>query len=256
MIEKRNWIEIKYAALKRKYLWLNSKKYQVKLVAEYPKSGGTWLTQMLGDLTDLHYYRNSTPELKSCILHGHHNYNNCFYKPIFITRDYRDIIVSFYHHMILGSFIPEKERIRNIKKIGISDPSDVSFNLQSFIDYLENKKRINLKKSSWTSMTKSYLNNIKKVHIVKYEDLVDNPHKVLKACIDFWGYSVSKNKIEKVIHKYDFKNQTKRGLGESKKGDFLRKGGYGDYKNYFSKDLSEKIFKENEYLFKLLDYEK
>src|SRR6266542_1350612 len=69
MKDNRSYISKKYAALKRYYMWYCvSKKLDLILVSEFPKSGGTWYCQMLSDYLQLPYPRNRTPRLEKNVL--------------------------------------------------------------------------------------------------------------------------------------------------------------------------------------------
>ena len=54
--------EIRWYALKRKLMWWGlANIYDAYLVAEFPKSGGTWFSQMLAEYLCLPFSRNTLP---------------------------------------------------------------------------------------------------------------------------------------------------------------------------------------------------
>lgn len=42
------------------------------LVVEYPKSGGTWLGQLISSYLDIPFPRNTFPKLNNSLFHGHY----------------------------------------------------------------------------------------------------------------------------------------------------------------------------------------
>jgi hypothetical protein len=46
--------------------------FRTYLVNEYPKSGGTWLGQMLAEVFQIPFPRNRLPVFRSAIMHGHY----------------------------------------------------------------------------------------------------------------------------------------------------------------------------------------
>lgn len=45
--------------------------FPLYMVNEYPKSGGSWVGEMLGDAFGVPFPRNRLPILRSSIMHGH-----------------------------------------------------------------------------------------------------------------------------------------------------------------------------------------
>jgi len=48
-----------------------SGKMSLYIANEYPKSGDTWIGQMLADVIGVSFLRNCLPKLESSIMHGH-----------------------------------------------------------------------------------------------------------------------------------------------------------------------------------------
>jgi hypothetical protein len=65
-----------------------------------PKSGGSWLGQMLGELIGLPFPRNRLPVLRPSIMHGHYLYFPTMKNVFVALRDGRDIMVSFYYYSL------------------------------------------------------------------------------------------------------------------------------------------------------------
>lgn len=245
MKDRRSKIEIKYAGVKRLLMWhYLGKKQKYVLVSEFPKSGGTWFSQLISEVLKMDFPRNQTPKFKDCILHGHHLYHSNFGKMIGIIRDGRDVMVSAYFHFLIEN---DRNSIRTINKmrsrLKFSDYTDVRENMPAFISYMFEDFTIKWSHFSWADCIESFSKNDLTL-IVKYESLLSNAEAELTRSIDFLGFEpVESKEISKAIEKYSFKNQTNRLPGEEDSRSFLRKGVSGDWLNYFSLEAKE-LFNE------------
>lgn len=243
------------------------------LVTEYPKSGGTWLGQLVSSYHDLPFPRNKLPKIEESILHGHRlpnkatkNLKNVFW----LVRDGRDVMISQYYHSLIWNeknSINPKDVYYNRKKLNFNDFEDIQTNLPVFIEYLFTNKPSKFQNytfmGNWTSFNQSWLDYVEKfspsnVLMIKYESLLNDSINELERICD-WTNTDAKvdiSKIQDVIDKYSFKNQTNRDNGKENTNSFLRKGISGDWKNYFNKECVE-IFKHyaGDMLIKL-NYEK
>ena len=70
------------------------------IVNEYPKSGGTWVGQMLSHALDVPFPRNCLPNFSSCVMHGHYLKPWGMKNVVIVWRDGRDMMVSWYHHCL------------------------------------------------------------------------------------------------------------------------------------------------------------
>ena len=240
-----NPITQKYNSLIRYILWhFMAKKLDLIHVVEYPKSGGTWLTQLLSDYLGIYYPRNVVPKFRKSVIHGHYEYNSAFNKTICVIRDGRDIAVSYYHHMLLGNEkIPKRITTANRKKLGFKNPEDVKANLPEFIRYLNEDYTRRFNRHRWHDFVESYSKE-QDVLMVKYEDMLADTSSVLIKCLEFLGEKeVDNERLGLTIEKYSFKRQSQREAGEENKKSFLRKGISGDWKNYFTPEAVN-VFKQ------------
>ena len=100
------------------------------IIVEYPKSGGTWLGQLMSGYLELPFPRNKFPTLLRSIYHSHYQPKYLIPKNrkiLWLVRDGRDISVSFYYHQTLWS---------NKNKL---DPKTVSYTRKklAFKDYMD-----------------------------------------------------------------------------------------------------------------------
>lgn len=64
------------------------------VVNEYPKSGGTWVGQMLGRALNVPFPRNRFPVPRSSIMHSHYLDPRGLRNVVLAWRDGRDVMVS------------------------------------------------------------------------------------------------------------------------------------------------------------------
>ncbi len=260
MLDTRNIISKKISSLKVYYLWhYASRKLDLTLVSEYPKSGGTWLCQMLSEYLAIPFPRISTPKFEKSLLHGHYLYSPSFNRIVYQIRDGRDVIVSLYNHMYFGTSILSDFAMNIYKrKAPFNDFDNIHENLPVFIEYLFTKFTISGKQANWSDFMQSYLNRPNVIY-AKYENLLQHTEEELKRIIialEGENHILNEKKIKQVVEKYSFKSLSQRKRGEENKSHFLRKGIAGDWKNYFSREASQ-VF--NHYAGKeliLLGYEK
>ena len=218
-----------------------SKTFPLYIVTEYPKSGGSWVSQMLSDYLNVPFPRNQFPKFQSSIMHGHYLYFPTMKNVFVILRDGRDIMVSFYYHCL---FKNERFNARLVeitrRDLEFDDYDDIKNNLPVFIKYLFTHKRHS--KFTWSTFVQNWID--KDVAFIRYENLLQDPIREVSSAI----YEVCKLKTDEIrlgqiAEKYSFKNLTKRNQGEENKHSFLRKGISGDWKNKFSSEAKQ-VFNE------------
>lgn len=207
------------------------------VVNEFPKSGGTWLSQMLSDALDLPFPQNRLPNLNSCIMHGHYLSGAQGKRMVVLWRDGRDVVVSMYHHYL---FLSGKGMPRIEKKIGnkldFTDPQDLISNLPRFLEFAFKDKVT--PKYSWSDHVDSWSD--KEATFVRYEDLRINTCEELgRVVLEVTGNEANYEELARIIDKYSFENQSGRKPGKEDKSSFVRKGIVGDWRNHFTKESRE-----------------
>ena len=226
------------------------------LIVEYPKSGGSWLGQLLSSYLNLPFRRNTMPNFTRSINHGHYlpaknfkNINQIYY----LVRDGRDVMVSEYFHCLIWNdknILNPKDVIYHRKQLAFKDYEDIRNNLPKFIDYKFNHKPnrlVNfLGNTNWALFNQiwlDYYNNNPNVIMTSYEKLLENTEKELYNILSkLLSDNIDMKKLSEIIQNYSFSNQSKRKQGTEDKSKFLRKGISGDWKNYFNKSSAE-VFK-------------
>ena len=203
------------------------------VVNEYPKSGGSWLSQMLAEDLDIPYPRNRLPMIGTCLMQCHVLNPMGMKNVVIIWRDGRDIAVSFYHHLLIGhEFKASHQSKDTAKRLGISDPRDIMENMPKFLEAMMTAKVGT--SFTWPQFVNTW-NKRKDVVETRYEDLLaDTKGELERLTNRLSKHNVDQTKISRIVDKYSFTAQSGRKHGEERKGSFLRKGISGDWKNCFS----------------------
>ena len=215
-----------------------SKSLPLYLVTEFPKSGGTWYSQMLAECLDLPFARNhNPPKFESCVMYGVSLYNRRLHNVSVVMRDGRDVMVSSYYHFLFHNnvnlpYAVEKKR----RHLQFDDYDDIKTNMPRFIEYMfsEFAKSPSFR-CTWASFVDSWHN--RDATIVKYEEmLADGTGTLCRAVSELTGQPADREKVASIVEAYSFKNLTGRQPGQIEKGNFIRKGVAGDWKNHFTRE--------------------
>ncbi len=227
--------------LKRLVMWHGlSGALPIYLVPEYPKSGGTWFSQMLSDCLELPFPRNSTPaKIQPCILSGHHLYSPRFKNVTVVIRDGRDIMVSAYYYMLNKNEINKQFGVDHYRKhLVFDDYDDIRGNMPRFIEQLFDTHVKETFHFSWSQFIDDWLCH--DVAVVKYEDLLTNAAQILVDTTHrLTGKELGIDRANEIVENYSFKKLSGRKQGQENKKSFVRKGIAGDWKNHFSVEACE-----------------
>lgn len=210
-------------------------------LVSYPRSGNTWMRFLLGSLLyeeridwnnfeeyipDI--YRNTDKELKKLqrprVLKSHHPYDKRYNKVIYLVRDVRDVLVSYYKfHLKFG-------KIKDGYSLDEFIIDFVSGNLDDF--------------GTWGENVEGWIGNRNKVKygflLIRYEDLLDDTYGEIIKVLEFLNCKVEKDKINDAIEWSSFSNMRKLENNQKdsqlfKNADrdikFVNKGKFGTWKN-------------------------
>ena len=148
-------------------------------------------------------------------------------RAIYFVRNPLDVLVSFAYH----SAKPVSKMIESLNN------TDYAFCDKN--DKLQNQLRQLL--GSWSDHVKSWTEQIEiPVHVVRYEDMINDTLKYFKSAVEFIGLEKSEDQVKQALGKSDFSvlsaQELKEGFREKmiKSKSFFRKGQIGDWKNHLS----------------------
>lgn len=225
------------------------------VVNEYPKSGGTWIGQMLSSSLEVPFPRNCIPKFESSIMHGHHFHHFGLNNVLCVWRDGRDVLVSWYYHCLF------KNERRNSKLVDIvrsdiqfDDYFDIRSNLPRFIDYVFNNQKHPA--YSWAEFVRKWYGRNDVVY-VRYEDMLKNgPSELMRITYELNKSSITDAHAKRIVAEYSFSKLSGRERGDENMNSFMRKGIAGDWVNHFSPEARRMFdsFAGDELI--LLGYEK
>lgn len=230
----------------------------------YPKSGTTWVGFLLANLIhgkqatslNLRTYLKYIPDINNLYFDGsdlsqysdtpdprffsiHSSYDPSFSRVIYVMRDPRDVLVSYWYHAKLLKMKPW-------------------CNL-TLDEYIVNSQHW---PSAWHEHVRRWvLGRHKNVVAVKYEDLAKKPVDNVKRILDFIDFRCNEKAIKHAITTSSFENmkslEEKYGSGkhaDSLKG-FIRQGKAGSWRDEISYDSLVALEKKFGSVMKAVGYE-
>ena len=222
------------------------------MLASYPKSGNTWTRFLVANLIssesvtfnniekivpDIYQWDNAYLQRieRSRILKSHECFDPKYHKVIYIVRDPRDVVISYWFHCIKF------------------DKVDANISLDDFVDLFVYGKLDTY--GSWGENVGSWLgarHENSNFILVRYEDLImDSPHEMRRIAAlincdssdDNILQAISNSSLDK-MKAMERKNGSQwKALANSKKKDmpFVRKGQKGGWKDELSVQSINKI---------------
>ncbi|MDG5466839.1 sulfotransferase domain-containing protein [Deltaproteobacteria bacterium IMCC39524] len=231
-------------------LW--GEKFPFWYVCEYPKSGGTWLGQILSDYLRLPFIGHATifPIGMSSVIHNHWGFNRKLKRCFYLYRDGRDVMVSLYFHRMRAIKTEYdkpfnramEKRYKQLYGVGF-DPDDIVSNLPIFIQSEFQYPR--MARLNWRDHVNAWrAGDGDKVVLLSYEEMHNDPASTLLRCLaSFSENQVDQSALDEAITRNSFQAKTKRARGEEDRNSFVRKGIVGDWKNHFNRESAE-VFDE------------
>lgn len=234
LVVKSNVLRVKQeAAVRYGMVHLLSGIMPLYVVNEYPKSGGSWLAQMLSEALDVPFPRNQVPGPRPSILHGHYLRSWGMRNVVAVWRDGRDVMVSWYHQCLFSHQRGNEHLVEAVRKeLPLRDYDDLRESLPAFIEYSFTRQKHPA--FSWTDFWNQW-HNRKGVTHVRYEDmLTDAARELRRVHCGLTGRELDADQAAEIAARFSFSNQSGRKPGDEDKASFLRKGIAGDWRNQFS----------------------
>ena len=213
-------------------------------VCEYPRSGGTWLGEMLAAYLDLPLpHQPLGPVLRSAVLHNHWGYSPRLKRVFYLYRDGRDVCTSMYF-FCLRALAHDNVAMRNYYRAKLPQavaenwrPEDSRKNMAKFIEVWATKPmgcRI-----TWKNHVQQWALNRPNVINVSYEQLREDCSGALARIIPrHISGDLNQARINEVVERFSFAKMTGRKPGAQDASSFMRKGVVGDWQNHFDKDAA------------------
>lgn len=229
---------------------LHGRSSQGIYVLGYVKSGTNWLCHLLSGILGIPILEAWTirlPALHPCIYHIHRfiPIESVRKRTIYIMRDGRDTLVSYYFHIVRDQ---GKDKQRAERYIGRPLTFDnIRENLPDFIRYIQNHRYSSV---DWRTHIETWQRHRERYVVIRYEDmLADTAGEVSRGIEELTGKRPDAERVRSIVQQQDFRTVTKRERGLQDNNEFMRKGINGDWRNHFSRAAAEKF---NEYAGSLL----
>lgn len=239
--QKNSWYWPKLnGALRYALMHTATRAFPLYVVNEYPKSGASWIGELLSDAMGIPFPRNRLPMLRSCIMHGHMMHSWNMHNVLIVWRDGRDVLVSQYYHYL---FRNEKGNARLVKRcradLQFLNYDDITTNLPAFIEYVYDKKKH--PKFTWSDFVERW-SGCKDCVNTKYEDMRQKPEtELIRIVNQLTGKTLDRQFASEIVVKHSFEKQSGRSAGEENPHSFMRKGIVGDWKNHFNQAAKERF---------------
>ena len=213
-------LNVRLNGLIREMLWCLSLP-GIVYVSEFPKCGGTWLSQLLSGLSGKPFHRNKIPYLGSQVLLGHRKVNKNA-MVVTLIRNPFDVCLSFYNYVNNV----ERDEVRLIRSRIIDIYGKVS--IDAVIDYLfvRGLPRIGTYQAFYENLNQD---------LIKYEDLRVNTTLTLSLLSEKYSFNVSESQMKSVIEQFSINNARR------KDPKFVQHGIIKGYKEYLSESQIDLI---------------
>ncbi len=214
-------------------------------VIEFPKSGGTWLAQMLGTALEWPFLDNWTwPPGNNCILRGHQLPTPSRSDQIYVLRDPRDVHLSLFHHRV--RHWESNVRYRRAWLAEHRRPLAVADLSEQLADFIGFESRFAGKRGSaapvaWDRHVEAWLAASAEAFsgvATTYEQLRDDPvselRRVLSATIGDPGAELAEASV--TAHRFDLRKDSSVDAGGR---SFLRSGRPGGWREVFTPEAGE-----------------
>lgn len=215
----------------------------------YPKSGTSWVAHILSEALDVpepSFYR--LPVLKGAVLHGH-RFGGPGLPTIYVVRDFRDVMVSLYHHRCRRLSSPKNPRYRGSMEERYRQlplpfhHENVGENIECFIELEIRDPRDS--RLGWPDHVARALDQDtrRNFSIVRYEDLLIDPLKVLGGALQpVLDKALDHDRLESAVARNEFAALTGgRSAGDALDSSFYRSGTAGGWERVFDASATELV---------------
>jgi hypothetical protein len=212
----------------------------------FPKSGTNWLCELMGTSLGLPVPVDyQLPLMFKAVVHSHYSYNPKFPNAIYIRRDGRDVMTSFYFYWTRAIQMNKNPKFaRGIREIfenlygATFDPADVRGNLPKFVEYQMTVAPTTIG-VPWNAHVRDWWDRPNVGH-VSYEGLLADPvESMMTALAQASGDEPDRELVELAVRRHDFSKTAGRSSGQEDRAAFRRKGAAGDWRAHFTREAGE-----------------
>lgn len=213
------------------------------LVNEFPKSGGTWLAQMLSDALDLPFRCNAPIRFEPSVTHGHFLSPFGLRNVVTLWRDPRDMMVSFYYHCYFVNDIGNAGLVALMKaRCPFENYTDIRVNLPVFIRFVSQAPVS--PRFTWPQFVRVWAHRPGTVQ-TSYEALrADTPGELMRIVNVLTGRHLSVERAEDVAEQHRFaraKAATARAHRADAEISFVREGALGGWRKHFTAEAESAL---------------
>ena len=205
---------------------------------------------MIGDALQIPVPRYSLlPVTFSSLVHSHFNTHVNSTPVVYILRDGRDVLVSHFYKALntarYGTPVQQK-RVLAFHRSIISDFQNLPLEESLLNFYRQWRERPYGSRVSWGTHVKTWLEDkTPNIHIVRYEDMHENPGATLRKVVkELSGIDINDKVVDFSIWRNSFENKTGRSSGENKDDDNRRSGKAGGWRTTLSDNLKEEFLSD------------
>lgn len=208
------------------------------VVNEFPKCGGSWLTEMLADALDLPFRRNEPVRVEKALVHGHFLRPGLLRNVVVLWRDPRDVLVSLYHHCFFISEYADQlfgngKLVAGMRQaLPFADYDDVAANLPAFIAYIHENPVV--PRFTWPDFARQWAE--RDVVHTSYEALrADTPEELARVVGALAGVSLDNARATMIAERHSFaraKAKSEQNLAPEAR-PFVRSGSVGGWRAQF-----------------------
>jgi Sulfotransferase domain len=255
----RKWIRRQQTQRRDRQLFQCSLRPTDVFLVGHPKSGNTWLAYMLAAAMEKKFGKKVTmANVREFIPACHANdrriasyaqfpdprifrnegplYPELYPKTIYLVRDPRAVLVSYYHHCV-------------------HDTGDFDWPFKDFVDEMlahGHVRDIERHLVRWDTQVLQWLERSKllSVKIVKYEDMIEDREEVLRDIMKFIGLVCDEKDIALAVERGSFENMRKEeelygaepySGTKGERGYYVRRGKVDGWKDEISPELVKRI---------------
>lgn len=206
-------------------------------VTGHAKSGTNWMCGLLADYTGYRVYEpwnDRLPRLEPLIFHVMRllPFESVRRRSLYVMRDGRDVMVSRYYETIHREPADKRAAERFIGHEMTDE--NVREHLPKFIEFMSSYQR---GCADYKTHLGYWLEH--EFVTVRYEDLLADAFGELRRALrELTGVEPDAPRLERAVKKNSFEEKAKRSRGDESKGNFLRKGVAGDWRNYFTPEAA------------------